>query len=62
MEQPNQENIRALGKKEGYKYLGIMEYDTIKQSEMNEKIKKQYLGSKTILQEPYQNLPLVKYM
>ena len=30
MEQPNQEKIRTLGKKETYKYLGILEADTIK--------------------------------
>ena len=31
MELPNQEKIRTLGKKEKYKYLGILEADTIKQ-------------------------------
>ena len=30
MEQPNQENIRTLGEKETYKYLRILENDTIK--------------------------------
>ena len=43
MELPNQDNIRTLGEKEIYKYLGILEADTIKQVEMNDKIKKQYL-------------------
>ena len=33
----------TLGEKETYKYLGILEADTIKQVEMLEKIKKEYL-------------------
>ena len=32
--------IRTLGEKESYKYLGILEVDTIKQQEMKEKSKK----------------------
>ena len=36
MELPNQEKIRTLGEKETYKYLGILEADTIKQVEMKE--------------------------
>ena len=43
MELPNQEKIRILGEKETYKYLGMLEADTIKQVEMKEKIKKEYL-------------------
>ncbi len=39
MELPNQDKIRTLGEKETYKYLGILEADTIKQVEMKEKIK-----------------------
>ena len=35
----NQDKIRTLGKKENYKYLGILEADTTKQ-EMREKSKK----------------------
>ena len=37
VELPNQEKIRMLGEKETYKYLGILEADTIKQVEMKEK-------------------------
>ena len=37
IELPNQEKIRMLGEKETYKYLGILEADTIKQVEMKEK-------------------------
>ena len=40
---PNQEKIRMLGEKETYKYAGILEAGTIKQAEMKEKIKKEYL-------------------
>ena len=39
MELLNQEKIRTLGKKETFKYLGILEANTIKQVEMKEKIK-----------------------
>ena len=42
MKLPNQDKIRTLGEKESYKYLGILETDTIKQVEMKEKIKKEY--------------------
>ena len=37
MELPNQDKIRTLREKETYKYLGILEADTIKQVEMKEK-------------------------
>ena len=40
MEPPNQDKIRTLGKKEMYKYLGIMEADTITQVKMKDKIQK----------------------
>ena len=43
MELLNQDKIRMLGEKEVYKYLGMLEADTIKQMEMKEKIKKEYL-------------------
>ena len=39
----NQDQIRTLGEKETYKYLAILEADTIKQVEMKEKIKKEYI-------------------
>ena len=39
----NQDKIRTLGEKRTYKYLGILEADTIKQLKMKEKIKKGYL-------------------
>ena len=43
MELPNQNKIRTLGEKESYKYLGILEANTLKQMEMKEKIKEEYL-------------------
>ena len=42
MELLNKEKIRTLGEKETYKYLGILEADTIKQEEIKEKINKEY--------------------
>ena len=44
MELPNQDKIRTLGENETYKYLGILEADTIKQVEMKDKIKKNISG------------------
>ena len=43
MEIPNQDKIRTLREKEASKYLSILEADTIKQVEVKEKIKKEYL-------------------
>ena len=40
MELPNHDKIRTLGEKETYKYLDILENDTIKQVEIKDKIKK----------------------
>ena len=42
-ELPNQDKIRTLGENETYKYLGILEADTIKQVKMKGKIQKEYL-------------------
>ena len=36
----SQDKIRTLGEKETYKYLGILEADTIKQVEMKKKLRK----------------------
>ena len=38
IELPNQDTIRTLSENETYKYLGILEADTIKQVEMKNKI------------------------
>ena len=40
MELPSRDKIRKLGEKESYKYYGILEADTIKKEEMNDKIQK----------------------
>ena len=37
VELPNKVVIRTLGEKETYKYLGILEADTVKQQEMKER-------------------------
>ena len=47
----NQKRIRTLGEKENYKYLGILETDTMKQAEMNEKIRKEFLRTTRKLPE-----------
>ena len=43
IELANQERIRTLEEKETYKYLGILEADTIKQVQMKDTIRKEYL-------------------
>ena len=43
IELPNQGKIRTLAENETYKYLGILEADTIKQVEMKSKIEKEYI-------------------
>ena len=40
MELPNHNNIRTFGENETYKYLGILEADTIKQVQMKNTIRK----------------------
>ena len=43
VELPNQDKIRKLGKNDAYKYLGILEVDTIKQMQIKDKIQKEFL-------------------
>ena len=43
IEQLNQESIRTLEEKENYKYLGILEADTIKKTKIIDGITKEYL-------------------
>ena len=45
----NQDNIRTLAGKETYKYLWVLEADTMEQKEMK-KIKKEYLRVRTQLE------------
>ena len=42
IELPNHDKIRTLKENEPYKYLGILEADTIKQVQMKDKIRKEY--------------------
>ena len=51
MELPNHDKIRTLEEKETYKYLGILEADTIKQVQMKDIIWKKYLRRTRKLQE-----------
>ena len=59
MELPNHDKIRTFGENETYKYLGILEADTIKQMEMKdymylEKKEEEVLpASKTALTHQY---------
>ena len=43
MELPNPDKIRTLEENETYKYLGILEADTIKQVQIKDTIRKEYL-------------------
>ena len=42
IELANKEEIRTLGGKENFKFLGILKADTIKQVKMKEKVHKDY--------------------
>ena len=46
MELPNHVRIRTLEENETYKYLGILEADTIKQVQMKDMIRKNTLGER----------------
>ena len=61
MELPNHDRIRTLEENETNKYLGILETDTIKQVQMKDTIRKEYLKKnakttqdKTLQQKPHQ--------
>ena len=43
IEQPNHDTIRTLDENETYKYLGILEADTIKQVQIKDTIRKEYI-------------------
>ena len=58
--------IRTLAEKETYKYLGILEADTIKQVEMKNKIQNEYIRTrkppdKTVKPKPYQRNKYLGY-
>ena len=60
MKQPNKDKIKTLAENETYKYLGILEADTIKQAEMKEKIQKEYLRSRKLLETKLNSRNLIK--
>ena len=61
IELPNQDKIRTLAENETYKYLGILEADTIKQVEMKNKIQKEYLRrTRKLLETKLNNRNLIK--
>ena len=58
---PNHDKIRMLGENETYKYLGILEADTIKQMEMKDKIRKEYLRrSRKLIETKLSSRNLIK--
>ena len=61
MELPNHDKLRTLEENETYKYLGILEADTIKQVEMKDKIRKEYLRrTRKLLETKLSSRNLVK--
>ena len=61
IEIPNQDNIRTLPENETYKYLRILEADTIKQVEMKNKIQKEYLRrTRKLLETKLSNRNFIK--
>ena len=63
MELPNHDKIRTVGESETYKYLGILEADTIKQVKMKDKIRKEYLRrTRKLLETKLSSRNLIKGM
>ena len=63
IELPNQDKIRTLAENETYKYLGILEADTIKQVEMKNKIQKEYLRrTRKLLETKLSSRNLIKWI
>ena len=61
MELQSQDKIRTPEENETYKYLDILEADTIKQVEMKDKIKKEYLRrTRKLLETKLSNRNLIK--
>ena len=61
MGRPNHDEIRTLGENETYKYLGILEADTIKQVEMKDTIRKEYLSrTRKLLETKLSSRNLIK--
>ena len=61
MELTNQDKIKTLAENEAYKYLLILEADTIKQVEMKEKVQKEYLRrTRKLLETKLKSRNLIK--
>ena len=61
IELPNQDKIRTLAENETYKYLGILEADTIKQVEMKNKFQKEFLRrTRKLLETKFSSRNLIK--
>ena len=61
MELPNHDRIRTLEEKETYKYLGSLEVDTIKQVQMKDTTRKEYLsGTRKLLETKLSSRNLIK--
>ena len=61
IELSNQDKIRTLVENETYKYLGILEADTIKQVKMKDKIQNEYLRrTRKLLETKLSNRNLIK--
>ena len=61
MELPNHDRIRTLEEKETYKYLGILEANTIKQVQMKDTIQKEYLRkTRKLLETKFSSRNLIK--
>ena len=60
IELPYHDKIRALEENETYKYLGILEADTIKQVQMKDEIRKEYLRrNRKLLETKISSLNLI---
>ena len=63
IELPNQDKIKTLAENATYKYLGILEADTIQQMEMKNKIQKEYLRrTRKLLETKHSSRNLIKGM
>ena len=61
LELPNHDRIRTIEEKKTYKYLGILEADTIKQVQMKDTIRKEYLRrTRKLLQTKLSSRNLIK--
>ena len=60
MELPSHDKIRTFREKQTYEYLGILEAEAIKKVEMKDKIKKEYLRTRKLLETKLSRRNLIK--